>query len=242
MSMSLISVMNIEGNKDLHSSIKYPVTNDTIIELKGEFRSSGNKKARLYFGLQCFRENGTEIKAYDIIRINEPLILTSINSDGKRFSLIKKPENWNNSDESNNYDQKNKKYLGFYFDGNIKHLPDYLMKTPAYKPYIDNNIHLNKEIPKEIIEKIVPYTTIVMNQHDGNTWDYSAACYEEVPEKWMKYEAEYNGFSDGYGDIKGKFRLGTKSVSPVINCIQNKDDILEIRNVEIVIKDKPKFN
>ena len=239
--MNIINVMNIKGSKAIYSSLKYPITDDTIIELKGEFRSAGKEKSKIYFGLQCFRGNGSEIKAYDINRVNEPLIISSINTDYKSFSIIKKPENWNNSGEDNTYDNRNKKYLGFYFDGNTNHLADYIMISPAYKPYTDNKIYLNNEIPKKIIEKIVPYKTVVMNQQDGMTWDYSAACGVEVPEKWTKYEAEYNGFNEGYGDIAGKFRLETNSVSPFINCIQKKEDVLEVRNVEIVIKNI-KFN
>ncbi len=84
-----------------------------------------------------------------------------------------------------------------------------------------------------------------MNHNAGNGYgyDYSAACGVDVPEQWTEYKAKYEGFSYGYGDIKGKFRLGTKIVSPFVICnyCQNDEAILEIRNIEIVIKDKPKF-
>ena len=125
----------------------------------------------------------------------------------------------------------------------ILRLPDYLINTPAYDKYIDSNIVLNKEIPKEINDKIIPFKTRVMNHYYSCTYDYSAACNVEVPEKWTEYKAVYNGFSNGYGDIIGKFRLGTKKVSPLIipNHRQNNDAILEIRNVEIIVKDKLKI-
>ena len=43
--------------------------------------------------------------------------------------------------------------------------------------------------------------------------------------------------------FQGKFRLGTKKVSPFIlpNYQQNNYAILEVRNIEIYIKDKPKY-
>ena len=109
--------------------------------------------------------------------------------------------------------------------------------------YQDNTINLNKEIPRDIVDKIIPFKTKVMNHYSSYFRDYSAACNDEVPEIWKEFKAEYTGFSNGYGDIKGKFRLGTKIVSPFVICNygQNDDAILEIRNIEINIKDKPKF-
>ena len=84
-----------------------------------------------------------------------------------------------------------------------------------------------------------------MNHNCGNGYgfDYSAACGENVPEKWTEYKAKYEGFSAGFGDIRGKFRLGTKIVLPFVICNygQNEDAILEMRNIEIIIKNKPKF-
>ena len=77
--------------------------------------------------------------------------------------------------------------------------------------------------------------------HYGAGYFYWPAAAVIVPENWTKYEGEFNGFSE-YGDANGKFRLGTKKVSPLIlpNYGQNEYAILEVRNVEINIKDKPK--
>ena len=235
--MELINIMSIKGNKQIFSKNKYPVNEDTVLELKGEFRSSGKTKSKIYFGLRCFKENGEEILAPKINRIDEPLLITSINTDGKSFTVNKKPEKWYNSDNSDG--RKNFKYLGLYYDGNIERLPDYLIKTPAYKNFVDNNIYLNEELPKDIIDKIIPFQTRVMNHKDAGNYDYSAACNNEVPEIWTEFKAEYQGFSKGYGDIKGKFRPETRIVSPFVR--QNEDAILEIKNIEVFLKDKPKF-
>ena len=154
--------------------------------------------------------------------------------------MNKNPEKWNNKDDS--YSQTYLKHIGFYFDGNINHLPDCLLK---YKNLENNLINFYSEIPNEIFQKIIPYQTKVMNHNCGNghSYDYSAACGVQVPEHWTEYKCNYEGFSNGYGDIKGKFRLGTKIVSPFVICNygQNDDAILEMRNIEINIKDKPKF-
>ena len=244
MSISSNNVITIKGCKDqLDSKNKFLINEDTIIHLKGEFRSAGKTKSIVYFGLKCFREDGTEISREDINRIDEPLLITSINTDNKAFFLNKKPEKWNNYNE--NYHNTYNKLIGIYFDGNTNHLPDYLLKSPAYNNYNSNCINLCNEIPRNIIDKIIPFQTKVMNHNRGNgySFDYSVICGEAIPEQWKEYSSTYEGFSEGYGDIKGKFRLGTKQVQPFIICNygQNGDAILEIRNIEIIVKDKPKF-
>ena len=111
------------------------------------------------------------------------------------------------------------------------------MHTPAYQKITNNNIYLTNEIPKDVIDKIIPYQAKVMNHYDFDVRDYSAAHGVYVPEKWTEYKAEYKGFSNGFGDIKGKFRPGTKSVCPFIYCNydQKEEAILYIKNVEIII-------
>ena len=81
-----------------------------------------------------------------------------------------------------------------------------------------------------------------MNHYSSYTYDYSAASYVCVPETWTEYKAEYKGFSE-YGDLPGKFRLGTKKVSPFVfpNYGQNNYAVLEIRNIEVQLKDKCKY-
>ena len=92
MSIESINILSIKGDKHIKSKNRYPVNEETVMELKGEFRSSGKIKSIIYFGLECFKENGDEILAPHVYRVDEPLLITSINTDGKSFSLNKKPE------------------------------------------------------------------------------------------------------------------------------------------------------
>ena len=241
MSVNQNLVLTIKGCKNqLDSKNRFQIQEDSVLELKGEFRSAGKVKSIIYFGLKCFREDGRGIEREDINRIDESLLITSINTDNKSLFLNKKPEQWNNKDDP--HSETYLKYIGFYFDGNINHLPDCLLK---YKNFENNLINLYSEIPNEILQRIIPFQTKVMNHNNGNgsSYDESAARGVQVPENWTEYKCNYEGFSKGYGDIKGKFRLGTKIVSPFVICNsqQNDDAILEMRNIEINIKDKPKF-
>ena len=241
MSIQFNQIITVTGDKCLFFQQRYPVTSNSVVELRAEFRSIGNAKSKICFGLDCFKEDGTTITSLETFRMNESLLIISKNSDMMGFTLEKKPETWTNSTDT--YYESYRKIIGIYFDGNINHLPDYLIKSPAYKTYKDKNIFLNEPIPKEIYDKIVCFKTKVMNHYANSTYDYSAANNIEVDTQWTKFEATYNGFSNGYGDIKGKFRLGTKTISPIIiaNYRQDSNAVLEIKNIEIIIKDKPQL-
>ena len=240
MSITIDELITIkEKKKQIDFQQKFQIYENTIVELKGKFRSENN--SIIYFGLHCFDEKGKEILSELICRTRESLLITSITSDLQGFSLDKKPETWNNStDPEYNY----KKLIGIYYDGNINKFPDYLIKSPAYNNYESNNIVLNAPIPKEIYDKIKPFTTRVMNHYSSYTYDYSAASDVTVENKWTEFKAIYNGFSEGYGDIKGKFRPGTKEISPLILANyddQNEKAVLEVKDIELIIKEKPKI-
>ena len=241
MSVKIDEIITVTGNKHLNFKQKFPIYENTIVELSGEFRSIGISNSILYFGLHCFGENGKDIFSEDVYRTKESLLITSKNTDMKSLTLEKKPQTWYNTTEE--YAQKNRKLIGIYYDGIINRLPDYLIRSPAYEIFDSNEIVLNKEIPKEIFDKIEPYKTRVMNHYSSCTYDYSAASYVKVDHQWTKFSATYNGFSEGYGDIKGKFRPSTKEISPLIlaNYDQNEDYIMEIKNIELIIKEKPKI-
>ena len=245
MSIKYNSLIEVKGFKAIESEKQYTITDDTLIELKGEFRSCGDVKSRIYFGLISLRENGEEILGKHVLRVDEPLIVKSVCSDRKSLILNKKPEKWDNSNEK--YNTKNFKYIGIYYDGKTEHLPDYLIFTPAYNNYNDNIINLNKEIPEDVVKNIKNDITIVMNHHDTNTRDYSAANGVEVPEKWTEYKVEYRGYNKiGEYDQKGKFRPGTRLVRPFVYCNCDNKGELEIKNIEITIKEntikeKPNF-
>ena len=237
MSIDINEIITVTGHKQLDFQPKYPIDENTTVELSGQFRSTGTESSMIYFGLHSFGENGKEILSESINRVKEPLLIISKNTDTKSLILEKKPETWYNSNRSD------LKVIGIYFDGNIDRLPDYLINYPAYDTYADNNIILNKVLPKEIYDKIVPFRTRVMNHYSNSVYDYSAASHVKVDRQWTKFEAIYNGYSIGYGDIKGKFRLGTKSISPFVLANYNQKDeaILEIKNIEITVKNKPKL-
>lgn len=244
MSVKSYNITEVTGPKTIEIEKQYIINENTIIELKGEFRSSGKIKSKIQFGLKCLREDGRNISGTEIYRYEEPITIESINSDNKTIILEQNPKKWNNQDHP--YANLHCKYIGIYLDGDIKHLPDYLLK---YSNYDNNILYLNEPVTDDIFEKIKINITKVMNHADTNNYDYSAAGFngdnggaEEVPsENWKEYKAIYKGFGPFTGvikDIRGKFRPGTKQVQPIILCNygQNNDAILEIKNIEMILK------
>ena len=71
MSVFKNEIITVKGYNRLENKIMYPIYEDTIVELKGEFRSEGNIKSIIYFGLHCFREDDSEIQREDINRTNQ---------------------------------------------------------------------------------------------------------------------------------------------------------------------------
>ena len=53
MSIESINILSIKGDKHIKSKNRYQVNEETVMELKGEFRSSGKIKSIIYFGLEC---------------------------------------------------------------------------------------------------------------------------------------------------------------------------------------------
>mgnify|MGYP007056262752 CR=1 FL=1 len=94
MSISQNVIITVKGQKDqLDCKNKYPIFEDSLAELKGEFRSAGKIKSKIYFGLKCFKEDETGIEKEDINRVDESLLITSINTDNKSIILIRNLKN-----------------------------------------------------------------------------------------------------------------------------------------------------
>ena len=236
-----------EINRTLMSRSLFEIFDNSIVKLKGEFRSVGKTPSILYFGLKCLNKNKEEITSQQINRINEPLLIKSIDVGNNTIILDNKPKNWINSEKPD--DQRYRQYIGIYYDGNTEHLPDDLIISPAFNTIEHEKIQLNQPIPPDIVEKIIPLKTKVMNHYGSSTYDYSVAGGISVPTKWTPYFATYQEYSNGNGDIRNKFRPTTKFICPVLLCnyYQKSEDnpILEIRNIEIKIKNnlgKDNFN
>ena len=78
----------------------YYIDEDTTLELKGKFRSIGKEKSIIYFGLHCLKEDSNDIIGRDVYRTNESLLVISYDSTNKKLVLEKKPETWNNYNDS----------------------------------------------------------------------------------------------------------------------------------------------
>ena len=94
MSIAINEIITVTGHEQLDFQPKYPIDENTTVELSGQFRSTGTESSIIYFGLHSFGENGKEIFGESIYRVKEPLLIISKNTDMKSFILEKKPETW----------------------------------------------------------------------------------------------------------------------------------------------------
>ena len=138
MSVAINQIITVTGNKQLNFQPKFPVNENTTVELRAEFQSIGKINSKIYFGLHCFTEEGTEILCQHICRTKESLLITSKNNDMTNFTLEKKPETWNNSIQT--YDENTYKLIGLYFDGNIDDLNRLIEKISKVKMILIHKI------------------------------------------------------------------------------------------------------
>lgn len=233
------SIFVSQGYKPLVNDLgeKIPIYPNTKVELKGTFRSTGKNLSCLYFGLHCYKKDGTEILSEQVLRVNEPLLITSLSSDSKSFTVHETPKNWFMKKETQAY----QRVLGFYYDGNTNRLPDYTTARGSYESICDKSIELVSPLPKEVTEKIEIYKTVVMNHFAGGTYDYSVCPGSYVPKEWTTYQKDY--FGESFEQNIGKFRPETKYIKPfmLINYNQSDDEILEMKDFEFNVKYVPKF-
>jgi len=223
--------MRIIGPKELYSEQLYEIFEDSEIELSGEFRSEGSIGSRLFFGLRCYKENKSEIHSRLVWREQDSFVITSINKDGKTLFL-----NQNKVDTC----RQHKKCIGIYLDGNTNNLPNFLLE---YAKIENNEIQLIEKMPNDVLNKIKIWISKVIIHYANGTFDYSACGGDIVPNNWTKYEAKYYGNIQAFNFEKGKLRPETKFISPFIlaNHYQDNKSILEIKNIQLNIKFKPKL-
>ena len=201
--------------------------------IRAKFRSTGEEKSILYFGVVCYDENGKEIHSYEtnrksactIVDVAENSLKTDIQPTDWFFGACA----WH------------QKHIGFYFDGNTDRLPDFVwtrnkndnsMESGIYSGFEQDNLKLNEKLPDSVLCRIQKGTTKICNHFSNGTYVYSAAARVTVPEKWTEYKAVME--EEGWNNDLTKFRIGTKYISVLVlaNYEQNENAELEMKDVE----------
>lgn len=213
-------VYTATGLRAISSKDMIPVEPGKKYQLSVEAMSLGDSPSDVYIGLACYDSQKRLIsddavnrsgQARVIVEVGEALIQTDTDifgwADAKDFA--------------------GRRSLGFYFDGNTSHLPDYILGgyedyysrdigQGAYAQIEGKTIQLNSKLPEEILKKIVLGKTVVDNHRGGGVYHYVAAQRQAVPlGEWIVYQSDIISGEEFNDDI-ASFRTGTRYVRIVI--------------------------
>ncbi len=216
----------------------------TTFSLSGAFKSIGTIESRIFFGVVCYREDGTQIQAHDSFRRLESVTIVSVIEEDGRTILVPSdpiPPTWSHND-SLSYQRA----LGFYLDNNIDHVPDIMhyfgdreqtVDSGAYHIDSSSRIVLNKPLSDVDLARVKEHLknnkVTVMNHYSASTYHYGGASNVSVPREWTTYSTTYSG--EGFNDVKGKLRMGTDSIEVLIlaNYSQGTQAILQFKDLQL---------
>lgn len=176
--------------------------------ISGEFKSVGDARSELLFGVAPHDANGNFIPDEIANRTGNAV---AIDLAATTSTEVKTTTNINSAWSRSN----TAKYrgVGFYFDGDTTHLPDYVLFDKDIGAYDQSKtsgktIALNMSIPPEVMSQLTPDTK-VMNHLQNTTYRYAAgSTVNTVPRSWTRYRGEISGEDFGYD--RREFRPGTK--------------------------------
>ncbi len=115
-----------------------------------------------FVGLKYFDAFGREIANNEVNRKEESISLVKDISPTSVTIEANKAPNWNTSDE------KHTKYVGFYFDGDTSHLPDFV-SLDEYVTIKNNVINFSENLPFILKRQVIPGKTKVVNHFTNVT-------------------------------------------------------------------------
>lgn len=191
-------------NSFAFSEVLIPVDPSKRYRVSGSFRSVGEGASLLYFGLAPYTDDPRFIWIEEVNRVGTPGTVSSF--DDNQITTIEPLSGWSAG-------MSYQRLIGFYYDGRINRLPDWVWigyevetiydtdpELSCYSQATGNQIWLNEPIPAGQASRIIPGTTKVMNHSSGGTYLYTAAAAVTVPETWTHYEGEITGASFAVGD------------------------------------------
>lgn len=181
----LLSVKNINGKnyfyyewqKWYYFSSYIPVDTSKTYNISWDFENLWTPVNKMYFGITSYDENKVEINAWRNLRRWEAATISSF--DDEKIITQNNIVGW-----ANNGDAFHNQSIWVYYDWDMTALPDEVLKwqsyfysnqerTPAYTHFSGNEIYLNRKIPENIAQNIVPGVTKIINHYSGSTFIYA---------------------------------------------------------------------
>jgi len=184
----------------IRSRITTPIDTTKTYRISGRFKSDAATLSRLYFGVAPYTEEMRLIRAYDANRTGTALAVDPANTTATSILVDGIIGDWYAPPQPGY-----RRAIGFYFDGDTSHLPDFVLYNSrdhyseeptagAYGLPNGDTLNLNIPIPDDVLAAITS-DTVIMNHYSGGTYHYTAASYVEVGPEWTELSGVISGES-----------------------------------------------
>ncbi|MCP3965400.1 MAG: hypothetical protein GY750_01035 [Lentisphaerae bacterium] len=223
--------LKVTGPATLLSKRTFPVDTYQEYELSGKFKSTGNHKGKLYFGLACYDKDQKRIRPENVYNI--PGTETVLAADCKKGDTVIKVK------DASKWQQNKLACIAFNIDdsGQFKDLPNRNLSTHNITK-IEKKGDLWEITLKNPCNVAFTAGTKVREHRIAGSYMYCAARGILMSGAWQEFKAKVRGIlPSGYS--AGQFWPGTKYVKVLIlaNHKGDKDSVMLIDDVEFEIED-----
>jgi hypothetical protein len=224
----------IEGSKTVFSRNMFKMDPNKKYQIDIDVKSMGTISSKFYLSVNCFRSENPNSKinsTYVSYMDSSTSIIQKYNSDSIFVDSDFESLTYWMPESSSAY----MRYIGFYFNGDVDKTPDIVFDGYNNIDLENNSIILAKDLPKSIMDKIIPDTTVIRNHYGSNPFVFLFNGI--VPKEWTHISRTISGINIKSCDDPKKFRRGTEyfTVGFMANDHQDKESILAFKNFKISV-------
>lgn len=208
-----------KDNQVIISDATIGIDSSLTYTISGVFKADGTAGATLSFGFVPFSSDEKEMRAWEYFRAGNAVGIADITPMGITTSAAL--AGWQTG-----AGPANTRGVGFYFDGDTNHAPDYLYhywKDPksvdpadgAYNSAAGTSIGLNGSLPVSLVTTVQQNpNTVILNHRDGPWHVYAAATETVIPEVWTVFSGTITG--EVYNPTPNQFPAGIQYAKLVV--------------------------
>ncbi|QSH41293.1 hypothetical protein P0136_08785 [Lentisphaerota bacterium ZTH] len=223
--------LKVTGPAKLISARAFPVNPNQEYELSGKFKSVGNHKGKLYFGLVCLDQTQRRIAPVNVYNIpGTETVLAAPCKKGDKVIKVKDASNW-----------KQHKLASIAFDvdtsGQFSDLPNYNVTAHGI-----DKIEKKGDAWEITLQRpcnfAYPAGTKIREHRVGSSYMYCGANGVTMSGAWQEFKVKVRGIMTS-GSSAGQFWPGTKYVKVVViaNSKGDKDSAILIDDIEFELED-----
>jgi hypothetical protein len=220
------------GYANFRSRLLVPIDTSKTYRVTGRFRSAGAIDSRIYFGLSPYDSDKAFISAYMGNRTGSAGSIVLGTTTPTSLALAAAPTGWNQA-PGEGYQRA----IGFYFDGDTSHLPDYVLTNRNDGAYTTTGatLALNSAIPDDVFAALTA-DTVVHNHYSGGTYLYNAASSQFPTSAWTEYTGTITG--EAFAGGSSTFRPDTVYVRFMILANYQQDESATLYFTDLTIAEE----